>query len=331
LTFERGGARIQDPKPVGRSPPVKKVIALVALATAVGVLSLPAGATTRAPENRLRGIVPARGTLQAAGRIFNLTYHGGPVMHTNTTYAIYWVPSGQTVSSKYESLLTGYFQNVAAASGSSSNVYYSDTQYSDATGSIQYASTFGAAFVDTHAFPASGCTDRYTTICLTDAQLQHEIQRVMTKKGWTGGLTHEFFIFTPKGVGSCAGTACAFSYYCAYHSWIGSGSSAIIYANEPYAATEPALCGSGQSPNGDDADSTINVVSHEHNEAITDPLGNAWFDKKGAENGDKCAWNFGTSLGKTTTGSYNQVIGTGKYYLQQEWSNASSGCVLTGT
>jgi len=25
------------------------------------------------------------------------------------------------------------------------------------------------------------------------------------------------------------------------------------------------------------------------------------------------------------------VIGAGKYYLQQEWSNAHSRCVLTGT
>jgi hypothetical protein len=38
-------------------------------------------------------------------------------------------------------------------------------------------------------------------------------------------------------------------------------------------------------------------VSHEHNEAITDPLGNAWYDLVGYENIDKCAWNFGSQLG----------------------------------
>src|SRR6476469_4042171 len=26
-----------------------------------------------------------------------LVYHGGPVMHTNTTYAIYWVPPGYSM------------------------------------------------------------------------------------------------------------------------------------------------------------------------------------------------------------------------------------------
>jgi len=73
----------------------------------------------------------------------------------------------------------------------------------------------------------------------------------------------------------------------------------------------------------------LNVVSHEHNEAITDEQGSAWFDSQGAENGDKCAWNFGTVLNSTTYGQYNQIIGTGKYYLQQEWSNANMGCKLT--
>ncbi len=104
-----------------------------------------------------------------------------------------------------------------------------------------------------------------------------------------------------------------------------------LYANQPYAAFVQSACGSGQSPNNDDADSTINVASHEHNESITDPLGTAWFDRQGEENGDKCAWNFGTALGGATGQKYNQMINGSRYYLQQEWSNHSSGCVLTGT
>jgi hypothetical protein len=97
----------------------------------------------------------------------------------------------------------------------------------------------------------------------------------------------------------------------------------------PYADTVPAACDIGQHPNNDDADATINVTSHEHNETITDPHGSAWYDRRGFEDGDKCAWNFGTAL-NTGPSLYNQSIGTGKYYLQQEWSNKSSGCVLTG-
>ena len=74
----------------------------------------------------------------------------------------------------------------------------------------------------------------------------------------------------------------------------------------------------------------LSVVSHEANETITDALGNAWYDAAGYENGDKCAWNFGTQLGGGTGTHYNQVINGHHYELQQEWSNYSSRCVLTG-
>jgi hypothetical protein len=286
------------------------------------------------PVGRVLGVVPAHGKAAShlAGSGGNLTYHNGPVMHANTVYAIYWVPSGYSVSSNYESLINGYFANVAHDSGLSSNVYYSDTQYYDLSGSIAYNSAFGGSVVDTNTFPASGCRDSYTSICLTDTQIQNEVSRVVKAQGWATGLGTEFFMFTPKNVGSCFGSSsCAFSYYCAYHSQIGNGSGATLYANMPYAAWDAANCGSGSSPNGDDADSTINVTSHEHNETITDPLGTAWYDRRGNEDGDKCAWNFGHPIGSTASGSYNQVIGSGVYYLQQEWSNKSSGCVLTGT
>ena len=87
-----------------------------------------------------------------------MTYHGGPVMHSNTTYAIYWVPAGSTVSANYTSLISGFFQNVATDSGAVTNVYSTTTQYTDATGSAAYSSTFGGAVVDTTPFPA-GCSN----------------------------------------------------------------------------------------------------------------------------------------------------------------------------
>ena len=306
------------------------------LAAAVPVAAAPPGPGDPAgPPNEILGVVPTLAQVKPAGgrgSASNLSYHNGPVMHTNTVYAVYWVPAGYTVSGKYQSLIDGFFQNVAADNGKTSNVYFSDTQYYDTTGAIQSSSSFAGSVVDTNPLPASGCSDAYTSVCVTDAQLQTELKGVMSSHGWTGGSNKLFLIFTAKGIGSCAGSSCAFSQYCAYHSWIGSGATAILYANMPYADTVPAACDAGQHPNGDDADATLNVTSHEHNEAITDEQGSAWFDRRGYENGDKCAWNFGSSLGSTGGSStqYNQVIGTGKYYLQQEWSNKSSRCVLTG-
>ena len=307
------------------------VLVVVACAIAFPAGALAAAPGTMNPAGKIRGVVPAHGQKShQPGSNNNLSYHGGPVMHVNKVYAIYWFPPGSTYDATYQPVINTYFGDVAAASGQSSNVYYSDTQYSDTTGPIQYSSTFGGPILDTNAYPANGCKDRYTSICLTDAQLQNEIQSVISTNHLTPNLSTEFFMFTPKGVGSCAGSSCAFSYYCAYHSQIGTGGNAILYANMPYAMTVPSACGSGESPNGSDADSTLNVVSHEHNETITDPLGTAWFDNSGNEDGDKCAWNFGAALGGAPGAEYNQVIRRHDYYLQQEWSNASSGCVLTG-
>jgi hypothetical protein len=308
------------------------VAALVVCAAGFGDPPSPGNPAGRSGD--ILGIVPVQSQAgHGGGGGSNLTFHGGPVMHTNTTFAIYWVPSGYSVSSSYEGLLNQFLGDVAADSGKSSNVYFSDTQYYDSTnGNILYSSTFAAAneIVDTNPFPASGCSDRYTSICLTDAQLRTEIDNLIAAKGLPRGLGTMYFIFTPRNVGSCFGSSCAFTYFCAYHSSFGSGSNVTLYANMPYAAWVPAACGSGQSPNNDDADSTISVVSHEHNETITDPLGNAWYDRRGQEDGDKCAWNFGSALGSTSSGSYNQVINSHTYYVQQEWSNYSSGCVLTG-
>jgi hypothetical protein len=304
-------------------------VAAIALVAIAGVALADNGPSPR--SGRTLGMVPA---LHAAGGSLgsgNLQYHGGPVEHANTVYAIYWVPSGYTVSSGYESLINRFFTDVGADSGKTTNVYWSDTQYSDGSGKISYSSSLGGSYVDTSPLPSSGCRDSYTAVCLSDAQLQAEIQKDISAAGWTPSPTKEFFLFTAKGIGSCSGSSCAFSQYCAYHSWIGSGSSVVLYANMPYADTVPAACDAGNHPNGNDADATINVTSHEHNETITDEQGNAWYDRRGYENGDKCAWKFGTQLGGTSGSYYNQSINGNPYELQMEYSNKSSSCVLRGT
>jgi hypothetical protein len=312
---------------------------MVFVAVVAAVFVVPAFASAPSPDNPagrsgdILGIVPAMNASHNAGSGGsggNLAYHGGPVMHTNKVYAIYWVPAGYTVSSSYQSLINRFFTDVAADSGKTTNVYYSDTQYSDGSGSIAYSSALGGSYVDTNALPGSGCSDSYTSVCLSDAQIRSEIDRVATANGWarSGAL---FFMFTAKGIGSCySSTSCAFSQYCAYHSNFNASAGNTLYANQPYADTVPSACDAGNRPNGDDADATINVTSHEHNETITDALGTAWYDHRGYENGDKCAWNFGGQLGGGSGAQYNQLINGHPYELQQEWSNRSSGCVLTG-
>ncbi|MDX6513772.1 MAG: large repetitive protein [Gaiellaceae bacterium] len=293
---------------------------------------LAANVAGAAPRANILGVVPPRGAPAATlgtTASHQLVYHGGSVLRTTRTYAIYWTPSGYSFPSIYRTVLDGYFQNVARASGDWMNVYDVNSEYYDTTGPISSVSTFGGSTVDTAPLPArdAACTAS-TPACITDAQLRAEIVKVAAARGWARTSTSLFFMFTPSGVGSCfsAVGGCSYSYYCAYHGYANDASGSLLYANQPW--VDVYGCRTGAAPNGDvAADAAINVVSHEHNESITDPYGTGWYDANGQENGDLCAWQMGAQLGWTATGAYNQVIGKGKYWLQQEWSNAGGGCV----
>jgi hypothetical protein len=316
-------------------------IGLVLTLSAATVATAAAGAPSRGvePPGRILGVVPVLDQARGGARpthSSNLVDHGGAVMDQgNAPYLIFWSDParGYVFESGYIDKITQYFSDVQAGVGNSttSNVYYSDTQYSG----INVASTFDGTHVilDSGGYQSSGCRDKATKFCLSDGQLQDEVTK-FTDAGWpitANNVRSLYFVFTPQGVGSCAGSSCAYTNFCAYHSWITQPTGdAILYANQPYAAQGWKIytCDSGQHPNGNAADATLNVVSHEHNEAITDPEGSAWYDNQGYENGDKCAWNFGTASGPSGA-MYNQTINGHHYYLQQEWSNQSSGCVLT--
>ena len=240
----------------------------------------------------------------------NLNYYGGAVQYgTTTAYAIYWEPT-HNVSSGYHSLINRYFGDVGG-----SGLYHNNTQYKDSSGRYPSGSSFGGSWIDTASYPESP---------LLDSDIQNEVSRALSVKGWTASSNHIFFVFTEAYQDLCFDSSysqCASNAFCAYHSYFGSNT---IYAAMPYAAT--FSCYPGSSPNNDDADQTINVTSHEQMEAATDPLLNAWYDSSGSEIGDKCAWNFGTrnsSGGDVTWNGHS-------YIVQKEWDNRVTGCVLTG-
>jgi hypothetical protein len=299
--------------------------ASVVLGAGVASASPPAPGNEAGPGTDLVNFVPVRGDAHAqaarAGGGSNLAYHGGKVLRTNRTVAIYWGPASGFASG-YDTLIGQYFDDVAADSGSLTNVYSVLNQYYDGTGSISYSSSHGTDIYDTSAYPSSGCSDTVsqTSICLSDSQFRAEIAKVVTNPD----PNTTYFVFTGRGVGSCYSSgSCAFSSYCAYHMNTSVNGVTVQYANQPYTATVPSACDAGYHPNSSDADPTINVVSHEHRESINDPLGNAWYDRRGYEGSDKCAWTFGS-----VTGDYNQTINGHHYILQQEWSNSGSTCKL---
>jgi hypothetical protein len=278
----------------------------------------------------------------------NLTYHGGSlVLGPHTTHVVYWEPPGSSVTANYHSLIERYLSDVAADSGRVTNVYATDTQYNDSGSNfIQYQQTWAGSTTDTTAFPATpaGCptTDGTLTVptCLSQTQEATELDNFIQANGLPRGLNHIYFLVLPDNVETCDD---AFSFcgnvldlgnrYCAYHSSFNiSGHGLTLWANQPYIGFANGHCNSGTAsarPNGDVTDHELNVISHEHNETVTDPDGGGWFDVDGTgENGDKCNFDFGTKIATNTNGDYNQLINHNPYEIQREWSNAVTGCVL---
>ena len=193
-----------------------------------------------------------------------------------------------------------------------------------------------------------------TASCVTDGQLQQEISAVVKAKGWPVNNNTEFFMYTAPDIGTCINAAvgvgeggvgtqasaplCSFEYFCAYHSWYFdstvNANSQIVYANMPFdaqTAGNPLTCDVQDYPNGNPSDPEVSTTSHEHNESITDPFGTGWWDSNsndsaaGDENGDMCAYDFGTTTGPANA-EWNQTINGDHYLMQLEWSNAYNGC-----
>ncbi len=186
--------------------------------------------------------------------------------------------------------------------------------------------------------------------CVTDAQVQQEISNVVKANHWPVDNNTEFFMYTAPNIGTCfpatvgaGGTQagaplCSFSYFCAYHSAYSDSTinpnSSIIYSNMPYdaqTAGNPVTCDVGSYPNGNPSDPEISTTSHEQNESMTDPFGTGWWDSNsndasaGYENGDMCAYDFGTTTGAANA-EWNQTINAHHYLMQLEWDNTTNGC-----
>jgi hypothetical protein len=269
-----------------------------------------------------------------------LRYEGGPVLRANRTHAIFWAPAGSGLrfDPGYRPLVGSFLTNVAVASHSTSNVFANTGQYTDGRGhAAAYSSRFGGAVLDTDRLPASGCVEPPVTgpgwtVCLTDSQLQSELEHVVRAQGLPTGPDDVYFLLTPRGFGSCLSTTptsgCALggsdNGYCGYHSSTPNG--LLRYAVIPFNAVSGHCQSNNPRPNHSTADPALSTVSHELSETITDPYGDAWMTDSGYEMADLCTTDYGPPLGGSKSDAYNEVIGTGHYWLQEEWSNASGSC-----
>jgi PKD repeat protein len=266
---------------------------------------------------------------------------------------LFWMPAGHNIPSAYRSGLNTWLNQIAFYDYSVSTPFSVDQQFYDNSGSggtkrfVPYGITNGGSLIDTDPYPTKGCSDDSMPICINDTQIQTEIKKYVGAHSLPTGPGTEYFLFTPNNVGSCfdsGSTSCAYTAYCGYHGFIGTGGSSteILYANMPWAYNVNGCdvndaFGTGY-PNADGIDPVVGIWSHEASETMTDPNLNAWYQDSGTdagfEDGDKCAYVYGTGGYGSLTGLSNNGLGyynytlesTDQYLMQEEWDQRLKNC-----
>lgn len=309
------------------------------------------------------GIFPAltfrNGRLQPAQSatqpLTPVTYHGGQTMTGGVTvHTIFWTggtnpfqgrPSGAPAD--YIGMVEQYLTDVSAASTGTSgqsctiihcNVFTVESQFgwgttpggiTHGTNAVSYNPAVDS-IIDNQSYPSKSAqcaSPQNVQICVTDAQVQAEINRVINARHGSRGRHDLWYVFTPPGVDECvAPGACESNAFGGYHSVgdLGAGPTIYAYTGDPIVETT-AVNNPGNDPEGyPDAEVVINIIAHEVNEAMTDPEGVGYMDPNGFEVGDKCEFGpqVGTPLGFAPDGSpFNQMVNGHEYMIQDMWAN----------
>jgi hypothetical protein len=267
----------------------------------------------------------ARGAAKPANT--GIFYHGGPLFTAQTrVVAIYW--SGATIynggpnpgatgtGSQDGSLVGAFLRNLGGSPYFNINSTYVDGSGTHVTNSVAYTRFWAT----TANAPTSGQT-------VSDAQ----VQAVIVSGLGSGALTFDnstlYVVFSGPGVNLGGGFG---SQYCAYHGHFSSGGRDVKYAVMPHDADFVSGCTAlAGSPNNDfAADAEVNTLAHETEETTTDEDLNAWYDRRGEENADKCAWTFGTTYTTSNGSTANMNLGGSDYLVQRNWVNSGHGGCL---
>lgn len=239
----------------------------------------------------------------------NLTLHGGPVMVAPTNMYYIWYGSQWDAASK--NVLTNFGQKI----GGSPYFNINTTYYNSAGTHVVNAVTLAGSTINTGTLGTA----------LSDANIQTIVSNAITSGALPADSNGVYMVLTDKATTATSGFC---TQYCGWHTHATISGKDIKYAFVGNAETQCASsCGAtSPSPNNTPgADGAASVLAHELEETVTDPDLNAWYaSSNGMENGDKCAWNFGTTSTAANGAKYNQTLGSMNYLIQQNWAILST-------
>jgi hypothetical protein len=241
-----------------------------------------------------------------------ISYHGGPVLYTGVHVYLIWYGnwSGNTASAILPTLVSGL----------SGSPYYNinTTYYDGANRKVPNSVTLSGQTTDAYS---QGATN------LSDNSINAIVARALSTPVAAGGLPSDpnglYFVLTSVDV-----TKSGFlTSYCGWHTHgtIGGADIKYSFVGNPGSNGACSMQTSVSPNNNVGADAMASIVAHELEETATDPDLNAWWDSRGYENADKCAWTFGTTYTVTNGSKANMKLGGLNFLIQRNWVNASGG------
>jgi hypothetical protein len=219
----------------------------------------------------------------------SLVYHGGQIMNDAKVTAIYWGTNWGNPSFAGDKMtgLATFYNGIGGSSYIGTN-----TEYTGSNGQVGTGVTVGRDKVDT----LSSLTRAPSTADVL-AEVSSQISNPTTDGYYP--------VYTDLPRGSAG--------YCAWHSW-GTVHGVLVQFAFFFNLDGDPGC-DPQDPStthSQGLEALANVSGHELSEALTDPHGDAWYDRRGQENADKCAWTFNGSESFSNGSSW---------YVQGNWSN----------
>jgi len=236
--------------------------------------------------------------VHAASTSNDLLYHGGPILPSVTTKAIFWGSSWGTYTGDKITGMDKWYTYVGTVSGGNGSAYEATVnEYTDSTGhQVTTAVTYGGHVVDASSLPKH----------LSTSAVLSEVCKVVGSSAAANGY-YPVYVDHKRGGAN----------YCAYHSWGSCGGTPIefgfFFNLDGDAGCDPQSNVGGESQG---LAALANVSGHELSETRSDPNGNAWYASNGSENGDQCAWTFG-GLSVTFLDGTN-------WKIQGNWSNKAN-------
>ena len=270
----------------------------------------PAAFDKKVHETRPQGDAkPVRG----GGGGNGISYHNGPVVLGTPNIYLIWY--GNWASNSATSILTDW------ASGIGGSAYYNinSTYYDGSNAHVANAAHYAGSTNDSYSQGTS----------LSDAQIQTVVATALTSAALPTDPNGVYFVLTSADVTASSGFC---TQYCGWHTHGTINGTKIRYSFVGNPDRCPSACAAQTTgPNGNaGADGMASILSHEFEETTSDPDGNAWYDSTGKENGDKCAWTFGTESTASNGAKYNMTFGGRNWLIQQNWVNAGGGyCALS--